>query len=60
MNGGESDNTVPFIPIHHEALGIRQTDQSRHHEVWFHLDFVEKRSGQVKRITKDTKNHDSS
>ena len=25
---------------------IRQTDQSCHHEVWLHLDFVERRSGQ--------------
>ena len=30
----------------HEALGIRQTDQSCHHEVWLHLDFVERRCGQ--------------
>ena len=25
---------------------IEQTDQSCHHEVWLHLDFVERRSGQ--------------
>ena len=30
----------------HEALGIRQTDQSCHHEVWLHLDFVERGSVQ--------------
>ena len=34
-------------PIPHEALGIRQTDQSCHHEVWLHLDFVEQRNGQA-------------
>ena len=32
--------------IPHEALGIRQTDQSCQHEVWLHLDFVGRRSGQ--------------
>ena len=32
--------------IPHEALGIRPTDQSCHHEVWLHLDFVEWRSAQ--------------
>ena len=32
--------------IHHKALGIRQTDQSCHHEVWLHLDLVEWRSEQ--------------
>ena len=26
--------------ILHEALGIRPTDQSCHHEAWLHLDFV--------------------
>ena len=30
----------------HEALGIRQTDQSCHHEVWLQLDFVERGSVQ--------------
>ena len=30
----------------HEALSIRQTDQSCHHEAWLHLDFVEWRSEQ--------------
>ena len=33
------------FPIPHEALGIRHTDQSCHHEVWLHLDFVERRNG---------------
>ena len=32
--------------IPHEALGIHQTHQSCHHEVWLHLDFVERRSVQ--------------
>ena len=32
--------------IPHEALGIRETDQSCHHEVWLHLDFVAGRSAQ--------------
>ena len=32
--------------IPHEAPGIRQTDQSCHHQVWLHLDFVEWRSAQ--------------
>ena len=32
--------------IPHEAPGIRQTDQSCHHEVWLHLDFDEWRSAQ--------------
>ena len=32
--------------IHHEPLNIRQTDQNCHHEVWHHLDFVERRSSQ--------------
>ena len=32
------------FPILHEALGIRPTDQSCHHEVWLHLDFVERTS----------------
>ena len=27
--------------ISHEALGLRPTDQSCHHETWLHLDFVE-------------------
>ena len=30
------------FPVRHEALGIRQTDQSCHHEVWLHLDFVDR------------------
>ena len=34
------------FPVLHEALGIWQTDQSCHHEVRHHLDFVERRSGQ--------------
>ena len=34
------------VSIPHEALGIRPTDQSCHHEVWLHLDFVEWRSAQ--------------
>ena len=33
--------------ILHQALGIRQTDQSCHHEVWLHMDFVERRNGQA-------------
>ena len=37
------------FPIPHEALGIRQTDQSCHHEVWLHMDFVERRNGQAHR-----------
>ena len=36
------------FPIPHEALGIRQTDQSCHHEIWLHLDFVERRNGRGK------------
>ena len=35
------------LPIPHEALGIRQTDQSCRHEVWLHMDFVEQRNGQA-------------
>ena len=27
-----------------EALGIRQTDQSCHHEVWLHMDYVERQA----------------
>ena len=34
------------FPFPHDALGIRQTDQSCHHEVWLHLDFVERRGSQ--------------
>ena len=30
------------FPARHEALGIGQTDQSCHHEVWLHLDFVDR------------------
>ena len=30
------------FPVRHEALGIGQTDQSCHHEVWLHLDFVDR------------------
>ena len=41
---GEYGNMVP-----HEALGIRQTDQSCHHEVWLHMDFVEQHEGHVHR-----------
>ena len=32
--------------IFHEALGIRPTDQSCHHEAWLHLDFVGSRNEQ--------------
>ena len=28
------------LSIPHEALGLRPTDQSCHHEAWLHLDFV--------------------
>ena len=35
------------FPIPHESLAIRQTDQSCHHEIWLHLDFVERRNGQA-------------
>ena len=35
------------FPIPHEALGIRQTDQSCHHEMWLHIDFLERRNGQA-------------
>ena len=34
------------LSIPQEAPGIRPTDQSCHHEVWLHLDFVEWRSAQ--------------
>ena len=27
--------------IHHDTLGLRPKDQSCHHEVWLHLDFVD-------------------
>ena len=30
------------FPVRHEALGIGQTDQGCHHEVWLHLDFVDR------------------
>ena len=36
------------FPILHEALGIRQTDQSCHHEVWLHMAFVELHKGHVR------------
>ena len=41
MKGGKYANTEhsPFLM----KLGIRQTDQSFHHEVWVHLDSVERR-----------------
>ena len=45
MNSGKYANTAHFS-IPHEALGIRQTQQSCHQEVWVHLDFVERRSVQ--------------
>ena len=38
---------------HHEALGIRPTDQSCHHEAWLHLDFDEWRSEQSHRERHD-------
>ena len=40
-NVGEYGNTAHFL-VRHEALGIGQTDQSCHHEVWLHLDFVDR------------------
>ena len=35
--------------IPHEALGLRQTDQSCHHEAWLHLNFVDSQEGQSQR-----------
>ena len=35
------------FPIHHDAQGIRQTDQSCHHEVCLPMDFVERRNGRA-------------
>ena len=34
------------VSIPHEALGIRPTDQSCHHEAWLHLDIVDWRNEQ--------------
>ena len=48
MSVGEYGNMVQS-PFPHEALGIRQTDQSCHHEVWLHMDFVEQHNGLVHR-----------
>ena len=45
---GKFDFAVPFS-IPHEALGLRPTDQSCHHETWLHLDFVDWREGQSQR-----------
>ena len=42
----------PFS-ILHEALAIRPTDQSCHHEAWLHLDFVEWRDEQPHREKRD-------
>ena len=39
--------------ILHEALGIWQTDQRCHHEVWLHLDFVEQRCSQSHHVRHD-------
>ena len=36
------------FPIHHEALGIRQTDQSCHHEAWLHMDFVDQHNSHAR------------
>ena len=41
MIAGEYSSMVDF-PFLYEALGIRTKDQSCHHEVWLHLDFVDK------------------
>ena len=35
------------LPIYNEAPGIRQTDQSCHHEICLQMDLVERRTGQV-------------
>ena len=43
MNIGNYVSMEPFS-ILHEALGIRSKDQSCHHEVWLHLDFVDHHS----------------
>ena len=45
MKDGKFVSIVISIP--HEALGICQTDQSCHHEVWLHTDFVEQRNGKA-------------
>ena len=46
------------FPMLHEALGIRQTDQSCHHECG--STWILSSNAVVKRITKDTKNDDVS
>ena len=43
--------------IPHEALGLRSTDQSCHHEAWLHLDFVEGRDEQPQREEHDQRIH---
>ena len=46
MNGGKYGNTEPF-PFSMKLLASDRPDQSCHHEVWLHMDFVEQRNGQA-------------
>ena len=56
MENGKFGNTSAF-PVPHEDLGIRQTDQSCHHEVWF--TWILLSGAAVNHITKDRSDHSS-
>ena len=47
MSVGEYGNRVHSI-FPTKLSGIRQTDQSCHHEVWFRMDFVEQHNGHAR------------